>query len=304
MPPFSPSRPWGLRPRIVASVCLSLLLASPASQAAERVRLTEHPAEDRAPSWSPDGTRVLFESHRDGNSEIYVVGVDGSSLMRLTENAGADQYPAWAPDGERIVFQSERDGRSCLWVMEVDTAAGDCLLEDSSPELTPDWSPDGRWIAFTSKRSGNADLWAVSVEGGEPVRLTDSPFRDAWPRWSPDGNAIVLFSRRDTEGRRDELYILDWQSRAVRRVTVNPDYHDFAPDWSPDGERIVTGLSDSDSERALVVYDLRGKELHRFAEGLHRVFQPTWSPDGRWIAFAARTAEGLAADIFLEPALR
>ena len=191
-------------------------------RAQETVRFTDHPAEDRAPSWSPDGQKVLFESHRDGNSEIYVAEVDGSGLVRLTENKGVDQYPAWAPDGERVVFQSERDGRSCLWVMVIATREGACLLEDPSPELTPDWSPDGQWIAFTSKTSGNADLWAISAAGGQPVQLTHSPYRDVWPRWSPDGSALVFFSRRDTEGRRDELYILDWESRATRRLTVNP----------------------------------------------------------------------------------
>ncbi len=279
-----------------------LLAAGPTSQAQERLRLTRHPAEDRAPSWAPDSQRVLFESQRDGNSEIYVVGVDGSDVSRLTTNHGVDQYPAWAPDGMRIVFQSEREGRSCLWVMRLDTGAGTCLLEDSSPELTPDWSPDGRWIAFTSQRSGNPDLWVVPAEGGQPERLTDSPHRDVWPRWSPDGSALVFFSRRDTEGERDELYLLEWRDRAIRRLTIDPSRHEFAPDWSPDGDLVVTGLSDGDRERALVVFDLRGGERHRFAEGLHRVFQPTWSPDGRWIAFAARVDGESAADIYLEPA--
>ncbi len=64
----------------------------------------------------------------------------------------------------------------------------------------------------------------------------------------------------------------------------------------------MTGVSDSDRDRALVVYDRSGRLLHRFAKSFHRVFQPTWSPDGRFIAFAARAEEGAGADIYLAPA--
>jgi TolB protein len=286
-------------------VILVFVLSCNAARAQNRVQITHHPAEDRAPAWSPNGTRLLFDSDRDGNRSIYVVDVSGSNLERVTSLEHVDQYSAWSPDGERIVFQSERNehnGHGGLWVMELDSGEETPLLGDSSPELTPDWSPDGRFVAFTSERSGNIDLWAMPVFGSALIRLTTSSFRDVWPRWSPDGRSILFFSRRDTNGERDELYVMDWDSREVERVTHNPTHHDFAPDWAPDGKRIVTGVSDSDSDRALVVYDRSGRLEHRFADGFHRVFQPTWSPDGRWIAFAARVEEGARADIYLEPA--
>jgi TolB protein len=117
------------------------------------------------------------------------------------------------------------------------------ILEDGSAELTPDWSPDGGFIAFTSERSGSIDLWAVPSSGGEPIQLTAGSHRDVWPRWSPDGGSIVFFSRRDTGGERDDLYLMDWASREVERITNHPTHHDFAPDWSPDGNRIVTAVS-------------------------------------------------------------
>ena len=64
-------------------------------------RLTNNSASDLAPTWSPDGSRVAFESRRDGNYEIYVMDADGSDEERLTNNSASDRRPIWSPDGTR-----------------------------------------------------------------------------------------------------------------------------------------------------------------------------------------------------------
>ena len=62
--------------------------------------LTNHPAEDHAPAWSPDGRRIAFYSNRDHQAGIFVVDADGANLKRLT--IGSHDYPTWSPDGTRI----------------------------------------------------------------------------------------------------------------------------------------------------------------------------------------------------------
>ena len=73
-------------------------------------RLTNHPAGDGHPSWSPDGRHIAFASDRDGNVEIYVMGSDGSNPRRLTNHSAGDGHPSWSPDGRHIAFASDRDG--------------------------------------------------------------------------------------------------------------------------------------------------------------------------------------------------
>jgi TolB protein len=72
------------------------------------------------PESSPDGQHVAFMSQRDGNWEIYVVGLDGSGLQRLTRNPANDGLPTWSPDGSHIAFVSDRDGPWAVWVMRPD----------------------------------------------------------------------------------------------------------------------------------------------------------------------------------------
>jgi TolB protein len=62
-----------------------------------QTNLTNNPAADYSPVWSPDGSRIAFVSERDGNAEIYVMNAHGSNQVRLTQNPGSDTNPTWPP---------------------------------------------------------------------------------------------------------------------------------------------------------------------------------------------------------------
>ena len=75
--------------------------------------LTQHPAKDVRPAWSPDGRRIAFVSRRDGNSEVYVMNADGSGKRNLTRSRASDDFPTWSPDGRRIAFLRGRHSYKC-----------------------------------------------------------------------------------------------------------------------------------------------------------------------------------------------
>jgi hypothetical protein len=83
-------------------------------------RLTGGATADRSPRVSPDGTRIVFTSLRDGNAEIYIMRSDGGGVMRVTEDPAVDDAPSWSGDGKYLVFNSNRDGDHELFVINPD----------------------------------------------------------------------------------------------------------------------------------------------------------------------------------------
>jgi hypothetical protein len=162
-------------------------------------RLTDSPGDDRAPVYSPDGSQILFDSTRDGNTEIYVMDADGGNQRRLTDDPSEDWGATWSPDG-LVAFNSFRGGQFDIWVMRADgggvrrVTVGD-LPGDS--RVTPSWSPDSSRIAFTYRQDdAPGEIWSVLATGGDARNLSRSPQSadDIWTGgWGPDGG--IVFSR-------------------------------------------------------------------------------------------------------------
>lgn len=140
------------------------------------------------PGWSPDGTQLVFgASDETGNTDVYVVGIDGSGLTRLTTDPGDDYQPAWSPDGTRIAFRSARDGK--LWTMVVDGSQQAPLFsgEGSAPAYQPAWSPDGREIVYVAGEVGDTRVHVIGADGSGDRQLTaaqPSPRFEGWPVWT------------------------------------------------------------------------------------------------------------------------
>ena len=157
------------------------------------VRLTEHPANDLLPIWSPDGTQIAFQSERSGGTDVYVMNADGSNLRRLTGGDAFDGHPTWSPDGTRIAFSSNRSGRYQIWVMAAD-GNDPFPLTNVFGALYPSWSPADDAIAFSgifglSNDDAFLDLFLMNTDGTNIRAVAMSELTDMRGlAWAPNGS--------------------------------------------------------------------------------------------------------------------
>ena len=248
-------------------------------------RLTHHSEGDWSPSWSPDGRHIAFESYRDGNGEIYVMGSDGSNLRRLTYHSESDMFPSWSPDGRHIAFASWRDDRyGEVYVMGSDGSNLRRLTYHSATNRGPSWSPDGRHIAFESYRDGNWEIYVMDSDGSNLRRLTYHSEWDGSPSWSPDGRHIAFESYRDGNW---EIYVMGSDGSNLRRLT-NHWAGDRYPSWSPDGRHIAfSSKRGYNNYWNIYVIGSDGRNPYRLTGHSADHWYPSWSPDGRHITFSS-----------------
>ena len=135
--------------------------------------------------------QMVFASNRDGNYEIYVMGINGKDPRRLTNNHHGDWSPSWSPDGKRIVFSSERDGNFEIYVMDAD-GENQQRLTNNGHDDSPSWSPDGKRIAFSSRREGNWEIYVMGANGGNLRNLTKHGGHDVAAAWYIPPFAVAL----------------------------------------------------------------------------------------------------------------
>jgi Tol biopolymer transport system component len=233
-------------------------------------RVTDHPAADMSPAWSPNGQQIAFESERDSNWEVYIMNADGSNLRRLTDHPAIDWCPSWSSDGQHIAFVSFRDGNQEIYVMNADGSGLARLTNHPAMDRNPNWSPDGKQIAFDSSRDGNCcEIYVMNADGSGLARLTDGVL----PAWSPDGRQIAFTSNRSGN---EEIYLMNTDGSGLIRLTDHPA-NDFDGTWSPNGKQIAFQAKRDRDNMDIYIINADGSGLTRLTNHPAYDGSPAWS---------------------------
>lgn len=219
------------------------------------IRLTNDPADERDPAWSPDGRRLAFASRQDGNWEIYVLVIGEESPTRLTYDLSYQGAPQWSPDGEWLVYESYQGNNLDIYVMNIagvlNGSESPIRLPGNSdaPDYAPVWSPqndDGRHIAFVSWRDGNQDIYSFSLDDQSVTNLTRTPNRhEDHPAWSPSGD-FVAYSAYDVG--LEKVFVVSADGVGGAQVLAAGR----APAWSPDSASVVAAVDSIDGTQLVV----------------------------------------------------
>jgi Tol biopolymer transport system component/DNA-binding winged helix-turn-helix (wHTH) protein len=143
---------------------------------------------ESGPQFSPDGTKIAFESTRSGAYEVWMCQRDGSGLVQLTHFNSVTGTPRWSPDGQHIAFDSNAAGNPDIYVIDVQGGPPRKVTSEPSSEVVPSWSRDGHWIYFASGRTGSWEVWKIPSTGGPAVQVTHHGGFAAFE--SPDGRFL------------------------------------------------------------------------------------------------------------------
>lgn len=210
-----------------------------------------------SPSWSPDGTKLLFASPRDKTYRVYTVSASGAGEHPITEGF----LPQWSPDGSKIAFG--RDSGDANHHLVVATVAGS-EARVLAPAATWAWSPDGTRLAFSRSTATGNVVGVINADGSGERLLTSGES----PEWSPDGTRLVYVKDNGGGYGFGVIGVIDAGGTGEHVVASGGD-----PEWSPDGTKLAYTNLGFDEIDAV---DSDGSGGRRIASGSFA----TWSPNG------------------------
>ena len=237
-------------------------------------RITSLDQDELNPTWSPDGTKLLFDRNPDLRPDVYAANADGSNRVQLTTDAASDLRPAWSYNGTQIVFASDRNNTPGVFDLFVMNANGTNQVNiTNTPTIDEDypaWSPDGSVIAF----SRDGDIYTMTPGGTNLVRLTTGAGDEIEPDWSPDSRQLVYRTGISTN---DDIWRMNSNGTAQTNLTNDGSLVDEAPVWSPSGDKIAF-IRDAFKNADVYTMNPDGTGATRITNNTLMDAHPTWQP--------------------------
>jgi len=234
--------------------------------------------------------RIVFESNRTGNSDVWIANADGTGQQDLTRASKVDDMsPALAPNGKLIAYTRVRGDRAELWLMNADGSGKRRLGLPKGSESHPAWSPANDRIAFVRLLNGRWDVVVTDLEGTRRA-LTNDAAAQYDVSWSPKGDRIVF--DQIAKGTSD-LWTIAPTGGAPTQITKTPGVAELNPAWSPVADEIAYDAGDAKGVYDLYVLTPATGEIRRITHDAADDGDPAWSPNGTRLAYRREVGDDL-----------
>lgn len=249
----------------------------PLDSITELMQVTISESNEMNPVISHDGKRILFESDKAGNIDIFVSEIDRIVPMHVTIDSASDSNPSWSPDDKSIYFDSDRLGYRAIFKKEFsEERVTRSIVTRGTNDLTPDISSSGKTLAFSNCASSGGSIWLLSLQEGAFKQIAEG----ASPKWSPDGK-LLLFTSNKTGN--SDIWLIDDEANTLTQITVD-SADDITPKWSPDGKSIVFA-SNRTGNFDIWLLHIEKNELVQLTNNPAEDSHPVFTPDGKHIYF-------------------
>jgi Tol biopolymer transport system component len=203
------------------------------------------------PRWSPDGTRIVFDSRVEGQPEIYVVNSEGGTPQRLTNNPSDDAVPSWSKDGKWIYFASNRTGAYQVWKMPASGGAESQVTRKGGFAALESF--DGKTLYYAKSRKA-ASLWKVPVEGGEERQVLES--LSYWSNFAVVEQGIYFIARSESAAG-SPIQFFNFATKKIRPIAATEKPVHLGVSISPDNRWILYSQLDQAGSDLMLVENFR-----------------------------------------------
>ncbi len=262
-------------------------------------RLTNNPAADTHPRWSPDGRSILFLSTRKHGQQAWLLPFEGGEPRQLTDLSSEVSDAIWNPDGKAIAFSTEVFPE-CGADDDCNRKTNESLAKGPLQAYMADRLLYRHWNSW--KEGKRTHIFVFDIEKNSSTDLTpgdfDSPafsLGGAGFAYSPDGREICFVSnhdRNEAETTNKDLWVVTTAGGLPENLTVSNTAYDGDPEYSPDGKTIAYRAQTVPGYEAdrfqLMLFDRRTRQRVSLTDGFDNwVTEVHWSPDSRSLYFAA-----------------
>lgn len=269
-----------------------LMQVDAAGAGATPVRLTADAEAENYPSWSPDGTRLVYLRDYNG-SAIYTINADGSGETRLSPTPGMDASPSWSADGTQIVYARLYEAPAAgmppmtdIRVMNADGSGDHAILADTVFSVEPRWSVNNQIVFMSLMGGSDLQVYVMNSDGGNLQQLTSSS-NNGDPVWSPDGTRISFGSDREGGGKLN-IFLMNSDGSGLQQLTqFDVPYEAGDSNWSSNGQKIafeydINGMKQSDPSAFAQVWTMNPDGTDETSTGVQCSdvgCAPRWQPD-------------------------
>jgi len=244
--------------------------------------ISKSSGDDMAAEWSPDGNKLIYQSNRNGNWDIFQYDITLDTTMQLTYNSSNEQNPQWHPSGNQLIYDSDKDADQFLYLQNLESGAISSLFDRKIICKQASLAPDGRMVYFLGfdEQNENWELFSYHFIYDNLNRLTDHKNDGLLLDLSPDGKK-VLYTYSTYPYPYKRLQILNWYGDVLEEFD---NFNIADASWHPDGLKIYF-ISDKDHLGGELYSIWKDKtHIQRLTDDEFKLRDACLSPDGETIA--------------------